>query len=68
MNTNVIYRHNYYGPSFGGTNDLNIGNSCTSNANSRYNKYASKTWNNNLLGVLDSTIFQVSYYEVYKVL
>ena len=67
LNNNAIYRHNSYGPSFGGGYDLIIYNSCKSNSNSYCNKNNYNTRSVNLLGGSCSTNFQVSYYEVYQV-
>ena len=66
----AVFRHNSYGPIFGGGHDLCIVNSsnnstsnyCNKNDNSAYN-----TGNNNLLGGNGQTFFQVKYYEVYQV-
>lgn len=68
FNTNAIYRHNSYGPTFGGGHDLYLANSCRSNTNSYCNKSSYNTGNNNLLGNSSTTNFQVSYYEVYQVI
>ena len=67
FNTNAIYRHNSYGPTFGGGHDLYLANSCRSNTSSSCSKSSYNTGNNNLLGGSSSTSFQVSYYEVYQV-
>ena len=67
FNTNAVYRHNSYGPTFGGGYDLSLANSCRSNTSSYCNKSSYNTGNNNLLGNSSSTSFQVSYYEVYQV-
>ena len=67
FNTNAVYRHNSYGPTFGGGYDLSLANSCRSNTSSYCNKSSYNTGNNNLLGGSSSTSFQVSYYEVYQV-
>lgn len=66
--TGAIYRHNSYGPCFGGGYDLYLANSATSNTSSYCNKSNYNTGNNNLLGETGSTSFQVSYYEVYQVI
>ena len=68
FDTNAIYRHNSYGPTFGGGHDLYLSNSCKSNTNSYCNKSAYNTGGNNLLGNSGQTNFQVSYYEVYHVI
>jgi len=67
-NTSAIYRHNSYGPVFGGGHDLCIANSCRSNTSSYCNKSSYKTGNVNLIGGGGSTSFQVSSYEVYQVI
>ena len=67
FNTNAVYRHNSYGPTFGGGHDLYLANSCRSNTSSSCSKSSYNTGNNNLLGGSSSTSFQVSYYEVYQV-
>ena len=68
FNIYAIYRHNSYGPTFGGGHTLYISNSCKSNSNSYCNKYTSyKTGDNNLFGNSGQTNFQVSNYEVYQV-
>ena len=67
FNTTAIYRDNSYGPTFGGGQDLYISNGCTSNAYSICNKHSYNTGNNNLLVLSGSTNFQVSIYEVFKV-
>ena len=67
-NTNAIYRHNSYGPTFGGGHDLNIASGCKSNSSSYCSKSSYITGNYNLLGGTGSTSFQVTYYEVYQVL
>ncbi len=79
LSTSAIYRSNSNGPNFGG-NDLSIASGCTSNTNSFCNKSAYNTGNNpmmmgfiyntennNLLGISGSTNFQVTKYEVFKV-
>jgi hypothetical protein len=66
--TGAISRGNSYGPTFGGGNDLYIANSCTGNTSSYVSKSSYNTGNNNLLGGSSSTSFQVTYYEVYKVI
>jgi hypothetical protein len=68
FDTNAIYRHNSYGPTFGGGHDLYLANSCKSNTNSYCNKSSYNTGGNNLLGNSGQTNFQVSYYEVYHVI
>jgi len=67
FNTSAIYHHNSYGPTFGGGHDLYLANGCRSNTSSYCNKSSYNTGNNNLLGNSGSTSFQVSNYEVYKV-
>ncbi len=63
-----IYRHNSYGPTFGGGFCLYLADSCTGNSSSYTNTHSSyKTDNKNLIGNSGSTSFQVSYYEVYHV-
>ena len=63
-----IYRHNSYGPTFGGGHCLYLADSCTGNSSSYTNTHSSyKTDNKNLIGNSGSTSFQVSYYEVYHV-
>ena len=68
---NAVYRHNSYGPTFGGAHDLCLYSSCRSNNNSYVNKSSSSAYNtennNNLFGSSGTTNFQVSYYEVYQV-
>ena len=66
--TQAIYRSNSYGPIFGGGHDLLIANGCTGNSSSSVNKSSYNTGNYNLLGGSSSTSFQVTYYEVYKVI
>ena len=68
MSTSAIYRHNSYGPSFGGTNDLYLSNQCKQNTSSHCAKSCYNTGNNNLLGVNGTTSFQVANYEVYQVI
>lgn len=68
MESNAVYRHNSYGPTFGGGHDLYLANSCRSNNNSYCNKSSYLTENVNLLGSGGSTNFQVSSYEVYQVI
>ena len=67
FNTSAVYRHNSYGPVFGGGHDLCLASSCRSNTSSYCNKSSYNSGNNNILGGSSSTSFQVSYYEVYKV-
>lgn len=67
-NTNAIYRNNSYGPVFGGGHDICLANQCKSNTSSYCNKSSYNTGNTNILGGNGSTSFQVSYYEVYKVI
>ena len=64
---NAIYRHNSYGPTFGGGHDFYISNQCRSNTNSYCSRSSYDTGSVNLLGGSSSTSFQVSYYEVYQV-
>ena len=66
--TKAIYRHNSYGPTFGGGHDLNIASGCKSNSSSYCSKSSYITGNYNLLGGTGSISFQVTYYEVYQVL
>ena len=68
FNANAVYRHNSYGPVFGGGYDLYIASSGKSNTNNYCNKNAYNTGNNNLLGNGGQTNFQVSNYEVYQVI
>ena len=68
FDTNAIYRHNSYGPTFGGGYDLYLADSCKSNTSSSCNKSSYNTGNNDLLGGSSSTSFQVSNYEVYQVI
>ena len=67
----AVYRNNSYGPTFGGSHDLYLANSCRSNSNNYVNKNSSSSYNtennNNLFGSSGTTNFQVSYYEVYQV-
>ena len=67
LNTYAIYRDNSFGYTFGGGQDLYISNECASNAYSRCNKQSYNTGNSNLLVLSGSTNFQVSIYEVFKV-
>ena len=81
LNILAIYRDNSFGPTFGGGHDLYIADRCTSNANSNSNKCDNSSYNtgnNNLLlpspfptmmmmSLPSSTNFQVSVYEVFKV-
>lgn len=64
----AIYRSNSNGPSFGGGYDLYIANGCTGNSSSYVNKSNYNTGTYNLLGGSSQTNFQVTYYEVYKVI
>ena len=64
---NAIYKHNSYGPTFGGF-ALYLANQAKSNTNSYCNTGYYNTGNNNLLGGTGQTNFQVSYYEVYQVI
>ena len=66
--TNAIYRHNSYGPTFGGGHDLYLASGCKSNTSSSCTQSTYNTGNTNLLGENGSTSFQVSYYEVYQVI
>lgn len=68
FSTNAIYRHNSYGPTFGGGHDLNLANGCKSNSNSYCSKSNYITGNYDLLGGSGNTSFQVTYYEVYHIL
>ena len=68
FSTNAIYRHNSYGPTFGGGHDLYLASSCKSNTSSSCSKSSYNTGNTNILGGNGSTSFQVSYYEVYQVI
>ena len=65
-----IYRHNSYGPTFGGGFCLYLADSCTGNTSSYTSNHPSsyKTDNKNLIGNSSTTNFQVSYYEVYHVM
>ena len=67
LNTNAVYRENSYGPTFGGGNDLYLANQCKSNTSSYCSKSSYNTGNSNILGLNGQTNFQVSNYEVYKV-
>jgi hypothetical protein len=67
FNASAIYHHNSYGPTFGGGHDLYLANGCISNTSNYCNKSPYDTGSNNLLGNSGSTSFQVSNYEVYKV-
>ena len=81
LNISAIYRDNSFGPTFGGGYDLYIADGCTSNINCNCNKCdksSYNTGNNNLLlaspfpmmmmmSLSSSTNFQVSVYEVFKV-
>lgn len=67
LNKNDIYRHDSYGPTFGGGYDLYLANQCKSNNNSYCNKSSYNTGNTNVLGLNGQTNFQISKYEVYKV-
>ena len=66
-----IYRHKSYGPTFGGGNNgynLYLANGCTGNTSSyTYVDQSYKTDNWNLINSSGSVSFQVSYYEVYRV-
>ena len=64
----AIYRSNGYGPTFGGGYDIYISNGCTGNSNSYANKSNYETGNYNIIGGSGQTNFQVSYYEVYRVI
>ena len=66
LSANAIYRINSNGPHFG-VGDLYIASGCTSNTNSSCNKSTYNTGNNNLLGYIGARNFQVSKYEVFKV-
>ena len=68
LDTNAVYRDNSYGPTFGGGNDLYLADQCKSNTNSYCNKSSYNTGNTNVLGLNGQTNFQVSNYEVYKVI
>ena len=68
FDTNAIYRYNSYGPTFGGGHDLCVANSCTGNTSSYTSNSSYDTGNYDILGGSSSTSFQVSYYEVYKVI
>ena len=68
FNPNAIYRSNSYGPIFGGGHDLYIANGCTGNSSSGTNKNSYNTGNFDIFGGSSSSNFQVSYYEVYKVI
>ena len=68
LNYQAVYRHNSYGPWFGGGPDIRIASSCRSNSSSSCNKSTYNTGNYNVIGGSGSTSFQVSYYEVYHVI
>jgi len=68
LNNNAIYKHNSYGPGFGGGHDLILANGCRGNTSSYCNKGSYNTGNTNLLDANGSTSFQVSHYEVYQVI
>ena len=67
LNNNAIYKHNSYGPTFGGGCDLYICSGCKSSSSSACSRSSYNTENVNLLGGSGTTNFQVSYYEVYQV-
>ena len=67
LNTSTIYRDNSFGPTFGGGHDLYISNGCKSNSNSYCKILSYNTGNNNCWGLSSRTNFQVSNYEVFKV-
>ena len=67
LNTSAVYRHDSYGPTFGGGYDLYLANQCKSNSSSYCNKSSYNTGNTNVLGQNNSTSFQITKYEVYKV-
>ena len=67
LNTSAVYRHDSYGPTFGGGHDLYLANQCKSNSSSYCSKSSYNTGNTNVLGQNNSTSFQISKYEVYKV-
>ena len=66
-----IYRNKGYGPTFGGGNNgfnLYLSNECTSNISSyTYVDANYRTDNINLINDAGQNSFQVSYYEVYRV-
>ena len=64
FNKNAIYRHNSYGPTFGGGYDFYINDQCKSNS-SGCSKSSYNTGNTTILG--GSSSFVVSSYEVYQV-
>ena len=66
VENNAVYRHNSYGPTFGGGHDLYLADQCRSNTSSYCSKSNYNTGNTNVLGVNGSTSFQVSNYEVYQ--
>lgn len=68
INTNAIYKHNSYGPTFGGGHDIVLYNSCKSNNNSYCNKNSYNSGETNILGENGTTKFQVTSYEVYQVI
>ena len=68
FNTSAICRNNSYGPVFGSGYDLCIANGCTGNTSSYTARNSYDTGNYNILGGSSSISFQVSYYEVYKVI
>ena len=65
FNTNAIYRHNSYGPVFGGGHDLYISDQCKSN-NSGCSKSSYNTGNTTILG--GNSSFRITSYEVYQVI
>ena len=68
INYQAVYRHNSYGPWFGGGPDIRIASGCRSNSSSTCNRSSYNTGSYNILGGSGSTSFQVSYYEVYHVI
>ena len=68
FHTNAVYRHNSYGPVFGGGYDLCLASGGRSNTNNYCNKSTYNTGNNNIFGNNGQTNFQLSNYEVYQVI
>lgn len=68
FHNNAVYRHNSYGPVFGGGFDLCLASGGKSNNNNYCNKNTYNTGNNNIFGNSGQTNFQVSNYEVYQVI
>ena len=69
LNTNAIYRHGSYGPTFGSGYAIYIADQCKSSNNSYCSKTSSyNIVNSNIFGANGQTNFQVSNYEVYQVI